>query len=57
MRSTSERGTIKRFGYKGSNLFERVYKEIEDKIGVDITEAYSEDLKNEIRKIININNE
>ena len=57
MRSTSERGTIKRFGYKGSNIFERVYKEIEDKIGVDITEAYSEDLKNEIRKIININNE
>ena len=57
MRSTSERGTIKRFGYKGSNLFERVYKEIEDKIGVDITEAYAEDLRNELRKIININNE
>jgi len=57
MRSTSERGTIKRFGYKGSNLFERVYKEIEDKIGVDITEAYAEDLRTELRKIININNE
>jgi hypothetical protein len=57
MRSTSERGTIKRFGYKGSNLFERVYKEIEDKIGVDITEAYAEDLRNELRKIINISNE
>ena len=57
MRSTSERGTIKRFGYKGSNLFERVYKEIEDKIGVDITEAYAEDLRTELRKIINISNE
>ena len=34
MNSISERGTIKRFGYKGSNLFERVYKEIEGKIGV-----------------------
>ena len=57
MRRTSERGTIKRFGYKGSNLFERVYKEIEDKIGVEITEAYAEDLRIELRKIININNE
>ena len=57
MRSTSERGTIKRFGYKGSNLFERVYKEIEDKIGVEIAEAYSEDLRIELRKIINISNE
>ena len=57
MRSTSERGTIKRFGYKGSNLFERVYDEIRDKIGVGITEAYSEDLKIELRKIINISNE
>ena len=45
MQSTSQRGTIKRFGYKGSNLFERVYKEIEGKIGADITEAYSEDLR------------
>ncbi len=57
MRSTSERGTIKRFGYKGSNLFERVYKEVEKKIGVEITEAYAEDLRIELRKIININNE
>ena len=57
MRSTSERGTIKRFGYKGSNLFERVYKEIEKKMGVDISEAYSEDLRIELRKIINIGNE
>lgn len=57
MQSTSQRGTIKRFGYKGSNLFERVYKEIEGKIGADITEAYSEDLKIELRKIINISNE
>ena len=57
MRSTSERGTIKRFGYKGSGLFERVYKEIEKKMGVDISEAYSEDLRIELRKIINIGNE
>jgi hypothetical protein len=57
MQSTSQRGTIKRFGYKGSNLFERVYKEIEGKIGADITEAYSEDLKIELRKVINISNE
>ena len=57
MKSIADRGTIKRFGYKGSNLFERVYKEIEGKIGVDITEAYSEDLRIELRKIINISNE
>lgn len=57
MQSTSQRGTIKRFGYKGSNLFERVYKEIETKIGVDITEVYAEDIRTELRRIININNE
>ena len=57
MKSIADRGTIKRFGYKGSNLFERVYKEIKDKIGVEITEAYAEDLRIELRKIININNE
>ena len=57
MKSIADRGTIKRFGYKGSNLFERVYDEIRDKIGVGITEAYSEDLKIELRKIINISNE
>ena len=57
MKSIADRGTIKRFGYKGSNLFERVYKEIEDKIGIEVTEAYAEDLRIELRKIININNE
>ena len=57
MKSIADRGTIKRFGYKVSNLFERVYDEIRDKIGVGITEAYSEDLKIELRKIINISNE
>ena len=57
MKSIADRGTIKRFGYKGSDLFERVYDEIRDKIGVGITEAYSEDLKIELRKIINISNE
>ena len=57
MKSIADRGTIKRFGYEGSNLFERVYDEIRDKIGVGITEAYSEDLKIELRKIINISNE
>ena len=57
MKTIADRGTIKRFGYKGSNLFERVYDEIRDKIGVGITEAYSEDLKIELRKIINISNE
>ena len=57
MKSIADRGTIKRFGYKGSNLFERVYKEIEDKIGIEITEAYYEDLRIELRKIINISNE
>ena len=57
MQSTSQKGTIKRFGYKGSNLFERVYDEIKDKIGVGITEAYIEDLRIELRKIINISNE
>ena len=48
------KGTIKRFNYKGSNLIREVYEDMERKIGVELTEAYKEDLKTEIRRIIQL---
>ena len=54
-RSIAKKGTIKRYDYKGSNILERVYKELETEIGAEITEAYREDLTTEIRRILKVN--
>lgn len=54
-RGIARRGTIKRFGYKGSNLINRVYREMEDKIGIQLTEQYRKDLIGEIERIVNVN--
>ncbi|NRA78754.1 MAG: hypothetical protein HRU18_11140 [Pseudoalteromonas sp.] len=51
-KSISERGIIKRFGYKGSNLTSRIYKEMENKFNLEITDAVREDLIGEIRETI-----
>ena len=48
-----KQGTIKRFGYKGSGIFDTVYKSISKKIGVEIGSAYSKDIQEELRKTIN----
>lgn len=53
-KSISQKGTIKRFGYKGSNLINRVYNDMEKKIGVELTEAVRKDLINEINRIIKV---
>lgn len=53
-KTISDKGTIKRFQYKGSNLLDEVYRDMEKKIGVELTEAYRKDLKMEIKRIINI---
>ena len=53
-KAISEKGTIKRFNYSGSNLLERVYGEMESKFKVNLTESYKEDLKTEIRRILKV---
>jgi len=48
-----EKGTIKRFGYnKGSGIFDTVYQSISKKVGVEIGSAYSKDIQEELRKMI-----
>ena len=50
-RSIKKRGIIKRFNYSGSNIFDRVYKRLEDRIGEDITAGYAQDIKNKLNKL------
>ena len=52
-KSIAKKGTIKRYKYKGSNIFNKVYKSMERKIGSDLSEAFAIDLKNDMVKIIN----
>lgn len=52
-KTIKEKGTIKRFGYKGSGIFDTVYKSIRNKIGSDIEEAYGKDIREELQTIIN----
>jgi hypothetical protein len=48
-----KKGTIKRFNHKGSGIFDIVYKSISKKIGVEIGSAYSKDIQDDLRKMIN----
>lgn len=48
-----KRGTIKRFNHKGSGIFDIVYKSISKKIGVEIGSAYSKDIQEDLREMIN----
>ena len=50
-RSIKKKGIIERFNHSGSNIFDRVYKKLEKKIGVDIAAGYAEDLKNKLNNI------
>lgn len=52
-KSIAQKGTIKRYNYKGSEIFSRVYDSMQKKIGSELSEAFAIDLKNDIAKIIN----
>jgi len=47
-----KKGTIKRYKYKGSEVFDRVYDAMERKIGIDVGSAYGEDLKEELLTVV-----
>lgn len=44
-RSIGKRGTIKRFGYKGSNIIDFVYNSLSKQMGDEIFESYKQDLE------------
>ena len=46
------KGTIKRYQYNGSDIFNRVITSMEKKIGLDISEGFSADLREELRKLV-----
>lgn len=41
-------GIIQRFGNSGSQIFDRTYQELEERIGADITQGYADDIKNKL---------
>lgn len=49
--SIAKKGTIKRYNYEGSKIFERVFDSMRKKIGGEISEAFAMDLRNELIKI------
>jgi hypothetical protein len=53
-RSILMSGTIKRFGYRGTNVFSDTYRDLSDKIGEGILNAYAEDLEDQLRIAIQI---
>ena len=50
-RSIKKKGIVKKVNYSGSNVFDRVYKKLEERIGADITEGYAQDIKNKLNKL------
>lgn len=53
-KSIRDKGTIKRYAYKGANLFNRIYEEMKVKIGDDILEGYLVDFDKELDKELRI---
>jgi len=41
-------GIIQRYGNSGSQIFDRTYQELENKIGSDITQAFADDITNKL---------
>lgn len=49
-KSIGERGMIKRFQYRGANIFDKAFSPVQDKLGMEILEAYGEDIQAYIDK-------
>jgi hypothetical protein len=52
-KAIADRGTIKRYKYEGSKIFQKVYESMEKKIGLEVGSAYSADLREELITIVN----
>ena len=53
-KSIAKKGTIKRYQYKGSEIFDRVFESMRKKVGLDIKDGFSADLRDELIKIVKI---
>ena len=53
-KSIAQKGTIKRFEYNGSKIFDRVFKSMRDKIGLEVADGFSADLREELTRIVKI---
>ena len=53
-KSIAKKGTIKRYQYKGSQIFERVFDSMRSKVGLEVTDGFSADLRQELIKIVKI---
>jgi hypothetical protein len=55
-KSIDKKGTIKRYGYKGSRIIYNVNKEMEGKVSGEITEAFKLDLVNGMKQDFKFDN-
>lgn len=44
-------GLVQRYGNKGSKIYDKVYSELEERIGADIMEAYKTDIENQLKRM------
>lgn len=44
-------GLVQRYGNQGAKIYDRVYAELEDRIGADIMEAYKTDIENKLKRM------
>ena len=51
-KSIAKKGTIKRYQYNGSNIFDRVFESMRKKLGLDIADGFSADLREELIRIV-----
>jgi hypothetical protein len=52
-KAIADRGTIKRYNYEGSKIFQKVYESMQKKVGVEVGSAFSADLREELITIVN----
>ena len=55
-KSILQKGSIKRYNYGGSGIFNHVFNETKDIVSNEVLEAYGRDLEEEIRLQLNTNN-
>lgn len=44
-------GLVQRYGNQGAKIYDKVYAELEDRIGADIMEAYKTDIENQLKRM------
>ena len=50
-KTVKKKGIIQRYGNQGAKIYDRVYSELEERIGADLMEGYQLDIKEKLNKL------